>query len=633
MIPIGVCIVLVAFRSDMLPAKPTNTIMIEADSTNSDANLHFDVSNEYSATLPAPGAGYPALRNISVVEPHKSTTLTAVVDSNAVDIHKCSWSISLSQKVSDDCVYAKHGSDATSHLEGKKVVFKFPKPYRYTVALQCTLHLYAHGNVKWVEEYSVDVQGLYVRRELRELTDSDRELFLDSFVVLMNVTTQIGRARFGMNYIGMEDLAGKHVNAAGGRNLDQLHDGMGFLTQHTALTQVAELSLQSVAPSVTIPYWDYTIESFVDIETHNEPSNIFKYDELWSSKWFGSTGDQHTITSGRFAHAEVATLGNQSEYLTSPYGYLRAPWNLNPSPKITRFHEFCGASPIATYEADEFVKTSLYWPTCEVHNRLTFSEEFDKWFEYGWKCSQMSHGPVHAWVGGVGGHCAWQFDEMTGMGISVQNVSELKILSFTFMKDLWRDEFINTPKICSRDSVENCTFICEKNKTGFIDEFYSEVLDGIVPGHLNDTEIMAIADIMFCEDRQFWPGDMLEASSPADISFWPIHPTNDRLYQYKQIMLPFKSTVWMNGTETFTCTSTSTGCKGHHPGDLTFWESVHEENGTYTSKYRTNEEMRLAMNPTHDYRLPYIYDHFTWEHCDEMGVTFPPVTSAMVTSF
>jgi hypothetical protein len=32
-------------------------------------------------------------------------------------------------------------------------------------------------------------------------------------------------------------------------------------------------------------------------------------------------------------------------------------------------------------------------------------------------------------------------------------------------------------------------------------------------------------------------GDQVEAASPNDISFWPIHPTIERLWQYKKMMV------------------------------------------------------------------------------------------------
>merc|ERR1712178_601056 len=125
---------------------------------------------------------------------------------------------------------------------------------------------------------------------------------------------------------------------------------MGFLTQHLALTQIAELSLQSFAPSVTIPYWDYTIDSAKVIAEHGLDSDIFTNHELFSAKWFGSTSDANVIGNGRFQLQKVPHA-NRTSYRTSPYGNLRAPWNLNPSPYLARYHKMCGEPLNAVSEA------------------------------------------------------------------------------------------------------------------------------------------------------------------------------------------------------------------------------------------------------------------------------------------
>ena len=44
----------------------------------------------------------------------------------------------------------------------------------------------------------------------------------------------------------------------------------------------------------------------------------------------------------------------------------------------------------------------------------------------------------------------------------------------------------------------------------------------------------------------FSPGEQIESASPHDISFWPIHPTMDRLYHYKRIVTGFNSTKLEN---------------------------------------------------------------------------------------
>lgn len=51
----------------------------------------------------------------------------------------------------------------------------------------------------------------------------------------------------------------KHLDAAiPNKHHDFLHDGLGFLSQHMALTNEYEAALQVVNPSVALPYWDFT---------------------------------------------------------------------------------------------------------------------------------------------------------------------------------------------------------------------------------------------------------------------------------------------------------------------------------------------------------------------------------------
>lgn len=127
----------------------------------------------------------------------------------------------------------------------------------------------------------------------------------------------------------------------------------------------------------------------------------------------------------------------------------------------------------------------------------------------------------------------------------------------------------------------------------------------------------------------YWPGDMFEAGSPIEASFWPIHPTMDRLLQYRDLVQPFSDKTYFGFNESgSSCLSSMDGCLGHNAGDLTYWKTVLlEADGTYSSTYRTNEEVRNAVLPgSGAYKMPYIYDSFEWKHCDDAGHVFPKVT-------
>ena len=57
----------------------------------------------------------------------------------------------------------------------------------------------------------------------------------------------------------MTDLTEIHLhNSVPDKFHDRMHDGMGFMTQHFALTNQYEMALQAVNPTVALPYWDYT---------------------------------------------------------------------------------------------------------------------------------------------------------------------------------------------------------------------------------------------------------------------------------------------------------------------------------------------------------------------------------------
>ena len=114
------------------------------------------------------------------------------------------------------------------------------------------------------------------------------------------------------------------------------------------------------------------------------------------------------------------------------------------------------------------------------------------------------------------------------------------------------------------------------------------------------------------------------------MSFWPIHPTLDRLLQYKRIVMPFTDPSWgSDGTTgpmgTMYCTNPMTSqCMGHHAEDVTpFLTNSMDDDGNFASSYLTNAEIFNISSPS-NYKLHYIYDGFEWSHCDEAGFKFKP---------
>ena len=117
---------------------------------------------------------------------------------------------------------------------------------------------------------------------------------------------------------------------------------MGFLTQHVALSNAFEKALQAVAPRLALPYWDVTEDATLAVTRHGGDVAGLWSSEVWRDDWFGNaTGSAaHVVERGRFAYQTVGRGAGGGA--TNPYGLLRAPWNVNKSPYLTRAHSFCG---------------------------------------------------------------------------------------------------------------------------------------------------------------------------------------------------------------------------------------------------------------------------------------------------
>lgn len=126
---------------------------------------------------------------------------------------------------------------------------------------------------------------------------------------------------------------------------DPAHQGPAFLPWHREYLRRFELALQQVDPSVTIPYWDWTVDRTTGAS-------------LWGADFMGGngTGASRRVTTGPFASSTgewtltVRDPGDTTTFLTRSFGamgslptqqgvsaalnvvpYDSAPWNSNSS--------------------------------------------------------------------------------------------------------------------------------------------------------------------------------------------------------------------------------------------------------------------------------------------------------------
>ncbi|KAL3860853.1 hypothetical protein ACJMK2_010917 [Sinanodonta woodiana] len=132
--------------------------------------------------------------------------------------------------------------------------------------------------------------GFRIRKEYRQLTDSERNRF---HAALNRMQTD------GV----FEEISSYHRNIAGDPNvLNRLHQGPSFLGWHRAYITLLEEVLRRYDNSVTLPYWDSTL----DFDMVTDPSQSI----IWTSQFLGN--GQGTVTTGPFARWP----GGQSRLLT-----------------------------------------------------------------------------------------------------------------------------------------------------------------------------------------------------------------------------------------------------------------------------------------------------------------------------
>lgn len=593
----------------------------DATSTT-DYELRIRVSDDYTDLYGAPAKHYPFMTTNKydyIVEPYKRTRLYVACEA-----------------CPDDATYTWTFT-ADDTLEGSHVVKTFPELSSYPVTLTATD---SAGAVLAVD--TVLLLCRYVRREMRALTDEDRENFFSAMEVVWSCRSDNNCTNsYGPAYRDIHSLTTLHASLAGDKSCDHMHDGLGFLTQHMGLTLSFEQALQAVDPSISMPYWDYTIDK-QNLDSGKWSS--LEESPMWKSDWFGEVDeDEHTVTKGRWAYIKVETDA-WSHRSHNSYGYLRAPWNNNPAAYVTRSHDLCG------------VKFDML-PSCEIHYKLI--NDTNSWFDFAWQLPYAPHGPVHQYLGGTL-ECNETSNDLVHMlskHVSTDDYPKfdsqrsallylVRTDMFLSLKNLYRDDRLTMPSYCSLDTpYSECHGTCDDatnlkkalqhNYTDFITTFWDQMFSwDVTMGketvsskyHWLDYDLKVQVIEKLCDGGMGIDGDHLESASPLDPSFWPIHPTMERLYMYKKLTNTFINDTWPEHD-----TSIASSCYGHSKHDvIPFQFSIKTSDDTnYTQKFYTNHEvleMASPENPT----LPYVYDTFEWNHCKDAGYDFDDLINTHV---
>lgn len=561
---------------------------LEDDGVASVEGLSFVAYNSYTETDGPVGTDYPWVTNGYVVEPHRVTTLRSTSTTDQTSMARLSLSFSI---------------DGGDEMEGSPVTYTFTNTGEYLVAMiardQVTNQI--------VGQEKMTMYCRYVRREIRGLTDEDREAFFEAAEVVYKTELTAGKSKYGDNFLDVQWFTQLHNTLAGSRVCDHLHDGLGFLPQHAAFTLMFEKVLQLVNPVVTVPYWDYTIEAHAAlVQGHIE---AWRQSIVWDDDWFGEASPtDKVVTRGRFALTPVVGNAWDITDTVNPYGFVRAPWNMNKEKYVTRHNYTYG------FTLDDA-------PGCQQHYDIM---QETTWSDFGTNIAYAPHGTVHAMIGGVWG--ADYHRKLINAGYSAIHAANVGLEAFATQKNLWRAMQLECPTYCSEETPAHaCKCTCPSITKWMGQGWTHDILASVSPlfftkSYLLNTNKHDISDMilkLMCNDYdEISPiiGDSLESASPADISFWPTHPTVDRLYHWKKIN-GFKNDTWIDNMARSVSFQNVGYCWGHNLADVTVWKNLFDNSGSAYS----NEDLWTIFDSSKSTLMPYIYDNFQWKHCEEEG--------------
>ena len=148
------------------------------------------------------------------------------------------------------------------------------------------------------------------------------------------------------------------------------HRGPAFLPWHREYLRRFELELQNIDPTVTIPYWDWTVDNSIS-------------SSIWSPDLMGGDGNSSNndrVENGPFAH----NSGNWPLSINGPALRRTLGRNSSPLPTPQQVNDCLAVTP---YDSSPWNDSSN--ENTSFRNRLE-----------GWRGPGQIHNRAHQWVGG-----------------------------------------------------------------------------------------------------------------------------------------------------------------------------------------------------------------------------------------
>ena len=168
----------------------------------------------------------------------------------------------------------------------------------------------------------------------------------------------------------------------------------------------------------------------------NKTGDISKWREstVFDPEQFGPAVHSGAVTEGRFAYTPTSSNAHNLTDIVNAYGYIRAPWNQNSNPYLTRFNQTYG-----------FELTAV--PSCFEHKTVL---EMTTFSDFGFYIAYAPHGTTHMMIGGIGGA---NYKNILKANNYDLGMGEAWVpTAFAFTKNMYRAGYIDCPVTCSADT-------------------------------------------------------------------------------------------------------------------------------------------------------------------------------------
>jgi len=296
------------FRSADVPVKTSDSFTFTLNRQGYDPILNFATASDSSLS-------YNILNDyIAVVEPFSDMSLY-IVSASDDDVYYSFSITNVDGTVSSGLYYPSNSDHSTT---AKSLCSTYD-------SLSVSVTQYSMTGTELATSTG-SALCMYVRREIRSLSSTELSEFMDAMQVLWSTNDTIGQSVYGTNYMSASTMLNLHFYQSSWRDSDHAHEGLGFISHHVTMTNLIEKSLQSVNPSVTMPYWDFTIETASSLNITESP--------MFTADTFGSLSTDTTweyssrsvldakIPDGRFADLLVPYNTDFPEF-NKAYGYMR----------------------------------------------------------------------------------------------------------------------------------------------------------------------------------------------------------------------------------------------------------------------------------------------------------------------